>query len=106
MAERIRRKRVTDGMSAAAQPEVPPRGMEIAPTVAALCARYQYDPLEALIVIALDRQVPVGLRVQCHQTIAKYRYHQLKSIEHTMDDETRKVIIHRYGMADANGNHH
>jgi hypothetical protein len=68
--------------------------------IEATCDKYDYDPIEAMVVLATDPDVPVGLRTFLHKEIAQYRYAKLRAVEiRGSDDHPVTVIHHRYGQA-------
>jgi hypothetical protein len=51
-------------------------------TVAEILAKLKCDPIEGLAKIAMESE-DEAIRVKCYSELARYRYPQLKAIEHS-----------------------
>ena len=58
-----------------------------------------YDPVCAMAEIANDKKLTPSLRLSAHKEVAKYRRHQLKSIEVTGADG-KDLITQTYVLPD------
>lgn len=61
------------------------------------CAAKGYDPVHAMIDVACDPTVDLDLRTDMHKEVAKYIHPRLSARELSLDADTRKALIHRYG---------
>jgi hypothetical protein len=57
----------------------------------ALCAEYDFNPIEAMIVIALDESKRLDVRVKCMDAVADRRYSKRTHNTHDLGDETRRI---------------
>ena len=62
-----------------------------------------YHPLMSIVEIAhaIDPNVSPELRFQCHKTIAKFVAPEMKSIQVSNTDNSRRVTISMFGEEDA-----
>lgn len=71
---------------------------------AAICSKHGYDPIEAMVEIAKDKDKLVQVRLACHKEIAKYTYSKVKpqDINQKSPDENDNkpvtIIITKYGQ--------
>lgn len=61
------------------------------------CRAKGYDPVQAMIDVANDPTVPLPIRNDMHKEVAKYIHPRLSARELSLDADTRKALVHRYG---------
>ena len=71
---------------------------------AAICAKHGYDPIEAMVEIAKDKEKMLMTRLACHKEIAKYTYGKAKpqdinqkEVDKEIDTKPVTIIIKKYG---------
>jgi hypothetical protein len=57
----------------------------------ALCAEYDFNPIEAMIVIALDESKRLDVRVKCMDAVADRMYSKRTHSTLDLSDEMQKV---------------
>jgi len=60
----------------------------------AYCAKRKYDPLCALVDIAVDPAIDLSIRLSCHKELAQYIYAKRKAVELSApNDEQLNIVV-------------